>query len=76
MTRGSCYAGFIEGKGPSLIKGKKMAASIHGGNIYKFSYSNGKSVEVEAFNQEGAEWIVNNMCLTYSWGKFTLKGSE
>jgi len=53
-----------------------MAASIHGGNIYKFSYSNGKSVEVEAFNQEGAEWIVNNMCLTYSWGKFTLKGSE
>jgi len=47
-----------------------MAASIHGGNIYKFSYSNEKSVEVEASDQEGAEWIVNNLCSTYSWGKF------
>jgi hypothetical protein len=45
-----------------------MSKGINGGNIYTITFSGGRSLDVEALDREGANYIGSNSSSLYGWG--------
>lgn len=44
---------------------------INGGTIYTATFASGATMQAEAFDMEGAEYIAANTSALYGWGTIT-----